>query len=285
MERVSAPGFAVSEILAKGRESAARLHAMLDQQQLPEISTMPHELQDLVEQILHCCDRALAALSGSMGKKRKPERGGPADLPSTTRSKRLRVSGGERGIRVEKKWTMEDGFAWRKYGQKNIHGSKHPRLYFRCSYNDDNGCRARRQVQQSEADPSVYIITYFDEHSCCMGTSLVGNDEKVEKFVINFGSAGIMDGELNGSPSSTCDDDGLVVCEKPDLCNSPEELQAAMDHEAAELLEQSTPVLEELGMSSPWWQPLAGGCLEWEVGHCENLFYIGESIDIDSLLQ
>lgn len=90
MERVSAPGFAASEILAKGRESAARLHAMLDQQQLPEISTMPHELQDLVEQILHCCDRALAALNGSMGKKRKPERGGPADLPSTTRSKRLR---------------------------------------------------------------------------------------------------------------------------------------------------------------------------------------------------
>lgn len=158
------------------------------------------------------------------------------------------------------------------------------RLYFRCSYNDDNGCRARRQVQQSEADPSVYIITYFDEHTCCMGTSLMGNDEKVEKFVINFGSAGVMDGELNGSPSSTCDDDGLVVCEKPDLCNSPEELQAAMDHEAAELLEQSTPVLEELGMSSPWWQPL-GGCLEWEVGQCENLFYIGESIDIDSLLQ
>jgi hypothetical protein len=25
------------------------------------------------------------------------------------------VSGGERGVRVEKKWAMEDGYIWRKY--------------------------------------------------------------------------------------------------------------------------------------------------------------------------
>ncbi|CAL4986694.1 unnamed protein product [Urochloa decumbens] len=260
---MSAPGFAALEILAKGRESAEALHSMLHQQQLPEVSTMPHELWALVEQILHCCDRALAALSGGTGggacKKRNPEHGSPVDLPCTTRSKRLRVRGGERGIQVQKKWTMEDGFAWRKYGQKNIHGSKQPRLYFHCSYKDDSGCMGRRQVQQSEADSSVYVITYFGEHTCGQ----------------------------NSSRWSSCDDDGLVVNrETPDLCNSPEdeELQEGTVNVAAELLEQSTPVLELMSMSSPWLEHL-GRCQEWEVGYSKSLFNIDEFIDIDSLLQ
>jgi len=38
-----------------------------------------------------------------------------------------RMSRGERGIRVEKRGTVEDGFIWRKYGQKDIHGSNYPR--------------------------------------------------------------------------------------------------------------------------------------------------------------
>ncbi|CAL4991645.1 unnamed protein product [Urochloa decumbens] len=249
MERVNTSGFAASEILARGRESAESLHAMLNKQQLPEVSTMPHELRDLVEQVLHCCDRALAALGGGNGggacKKRKPERGDPADLPSTMRSKRLRVRGGDRGIRVQKKWTMEDGFAWRKYGQKNINGSKQPRLYFRCSYKDDSGCMARRQVQHEAVRPGRW----------------------------------------------SCDNDGLVVYrETPVFCNSPEEeeelqLQEGMIDVAGELIEQSTPVLDHLGMSSPWlWEP-QGRCQEYEAGHGESMFDIGEFIDIDSLLQ
>ncbi|XP_020693295.1 WRKY DNA-binding transcription factor 70 [Dendrobium catenatum] len=62
--------------------------------------------------------------------------------------------------------TIEDGHTWRKYGQKEIFSAKHPRSYFRCTYKYDQGCKATRQVQKSEEDPFLYVITYFGEHTC-----------------------------------------------------------------------------------------------------------------------
>ena len=97
----SAPACAASELVAKGRESAAVLQALLVGQQ-PVVGAVatPHGLRDLTEQILLCCDRALAALrsgtaegaaAGGGTRKRKPERvyGGQAAPPATS-SKRTR---------------------------------------------------------------------------------------------------------------------------------------------------------------------------------------------------
>ncbi|XP_062232584.1 transcription factor WRKY45-2-like [Phragmites australis] len=269
---------AVYELVAKGRESAAVLKALFEQQ--PEAAgEMPHGLRDLAEQILRCFNRALAALrSGTSdaaggARKRKPERGSAAAL--ATSSKRTRASGGENGTRVEKKWTMEDGFIWRKYGHKDIQDSKYPRLYFRCTYKDDHGCMARRQVQRSEADPSVYLITYFGEHTCCRG-----DDEPPAPFVINFGSS-TRDEQPSGSPWPSCEDDGLVVSKTSEVFGLPEEeeLRAGMGN-VTELIEKSTPVPEPTGPSSPGSEPF-DGCLDWVLG--ESSFDIGESINYDDL--
>ncbi|XVF81928.1 hypothetical protein PTKIN_Ptkin16aG0002000 [Pterospermum kingtungense] len=62
--------------------------------------------------------------------------------------------------------TMEDGHAWRKYGQKDILNSKHPRSYFRCTRKYDQGCRATRHVQRTEDDARMYQITYIGTHTC-----------------------------------------------------------------------------------------------------------------------
>ncbi|XP_031131487.1 probable WRKY transcription factor 65 [Ipomoea triloba] len=56
-----------------------------------------------------------------------------------------------------------DSWAWRKYGQKPIKGSPHPRGYYRCS--SSKGCPARKQVEKSRADPNVLLVTYFCEHT------------------------------------------------------------------------------------------------------------------------
>ncbi|KAI9107338.1 hypothetical protein K1719_021726 [Acacia pycnantha] len=55
--------------------------------------------------------------------------------------------------------SLEDGYAWRKYGQKEILGAKFPRSYFRCTHKYDEGCQAIKHVQRVDNE-FVYRITY-----------------------------------------------------------------------------------------------------------------------------
>ncbi|KAI3756380.1 hypothetical protein L1987_56200 [Smallanthus sonchifolius] len=60
----------------------------------------------------------------------------------------------------------DDGYSWRKYGQKDILGSKFPRSYYRCTYRYVHHCMARKQVQRTNEDPTVFEITYKGQHTC-----------------------------------------------------------------------------------------------------------------------
>ncbi|KAG8377455.1 hypothetical protein BUALT_Bualt08G0034800 [Buddleja alternifolia] len=56
-----------------------------------------------------------------------------------------------------------DDYSWRKYGQKPIKGSPHPRGYYKCS--SVRGCPARKHVERSLDDPTMLIVTYEGEHN------------------------------------------------------------------------------------------------------------------------
>ncbi|GAV76320.1 WRKY domain-containing protein [Cephalotus follicularis] len=56
-----------------------------------------------------------------------------------------------------------DLWAWRKYGQKPIKGSPYPRNYYRCS--SSKGCAARKQVEKSNTDADIFIVTYTGDHT------------------------------------------------------------------------------------------------------------------------
>ncbi|KAK8963639.1 WRKY transcription factor 55 [Platanthera guangdongensis] len=60
----------------------------------------------------------------------------------------------------------DDGYTWRKYGQKVIIGSKYPRSYYRCTHMTFYGCKAKRKVQRLDSDTNMYEIIYCGAHTC-----------------------------------------------------------------------------------------------------------------------
>ncbi|KAM7280084.1 hypothetical protein ACFE04_007218 [Oxalis oulophora] len=57
---------------------------------------------------------------------------------------------------------LDDGYRWRKYGQKAVKNNKHPRSYYRCTY---QGCNVKKQVQRLTKDDGVVVTTYEGIHS------------------------------------------------------------------------------------------------------------------------
>ncbi|XVE77528.1 hypothetical protein DITRI_Ditri13aG0070400 [Diplodiscus trichospermus] len=57
---------------------------------------------------------------------------------------------------------LEDGYRWRKYGQKAVKNSPFPRSYYRCT---STSCNVKKRVERSFSDPSVVVTTYEGQHT------------------------------------------------------------------------------------------------------------------------
>ncbi|GFP88401.1 probable WRKY transcription factor 75 [Phtheirospermum japonicum] len=57
---------------------------------------------------------------------------------------------------------LDDGYRWRKYGQKAVKNNKFPRSYYRCTH---QGCNVKKQIQRLSKDEGIVVTTYEGMHS------------------------------------------------------------------------------------------------------------------------
>ncbi|KAH7513869.1 probable WRKY transcription factor 24 [Ziziphus jujuba] len=57
---------------------------------------------------------------------------------------------------------LDDGYRWRKYGQKSVKKNNNPRSYYRCCHHT---CNVKKQIQRLSKDSSIVVTTYEGIHN------------------------------------------------------------------------------------------------------------------------
>ncbi|KAL5204424.1 hypothetical protein ABZP36_009295 [Zizania latifolia] len=146
-------------------------------------------------------------------------------IKSRRAAKRRRINNGEDNPSSWGHLTAvpyEDGYQWRKYGEKKIQGTSFTRSYFRCTYRDDKGCQATKQIQQKDnSDPPMFQVTYTKEHTCnfCTTTRIVV-DSNNPAAVHNLAAA-------NTAPDARPDNDDAAVWSNKVIKQEPQADQLA----------------------------------------------------------
>ncbi|CAL5339915.1 hypothetical protein CsSME_00023750 [Camellia sinensis var. sinensis] len=173
--------------LNQGRELTKQLKNHLDP------SASPESREFLIQKILSCYERSISmlnwgALVGELHKVDGTSETPQSQLaghgsPMTDASDKDFKDQCHRDVYKKRKtlprWTqqvsvcsgtglgaLDDGYCWRKYGQKDILGANFPRAYYRCTHRNAQGCLATKQVQRSDEDSSIFEITYRGRHTC-----------------------------------------------------------------------------------------------------------------------
>uniref|UniRef100_A0A0D9VVH8 WRKY domain-containing protein n=1 Tax=Leersia perrieri TaxID=77586 RepID=A0A0D9VVH8_9ORYZ len=102
---------------------------------------------------------------------------------------------------------LDDGYRWRKYGQKVVKGNPHPRSYYKCTY---QGCDVKKHIERSSQDPKAVITTYEGKHSHDVPTARNSNHSAANAKVSSSSNlsnrrrqSSLRDGLRNASSASS----------------------------------------------------------------------------------
>ncbi|XP_071718728.1 uncharacterized protein [Rutidosis leptorrhynchoides] len=109
------------------------------------ISTSPSH-QQLHKPIKQCMKGKKTSLDGEETKTNKKKKVKEAKFAFMTRSE------------IDH---LDDGYRWRKYGQKAVKNSHFPRSYYKCT---SASCNVKKRVERCMNDPSYVVTTYEGQH-------------------------------------------------------------------------------------------------------------------------
>ncbi|MCO5592611.1 hypothetical protein L7F22_046614 [Adiantum nelumboides] len=131
----------------------------------PALPKAPYQLAgSCLQDILH--QETTSFLTTSSSNFCKEDQPTVVEEDDTTMWRRLR----KRNHQMEPRYTVQirseedavnDGYRWRKYGQKSIKNSPHPRSYYRCS---SGACGVKKQVERSRDDAELLLVSYEGIH-------------------------------------------------------------------------------------------------------------------------
>ncbi|KAG7617412.1 WRKY domain superfamily [Arabidopsis thaliana x Arabidopsis arenosa] len=81
---------------------------------------------------------------------------------------------------------LDDGYRWRKYGQKVVKGNPNPRSYYKCTA---NGCTVTKHVERASDDFKSVLTTYIGKHTHVVPAARNSSQ-------VGAGSSGTLQGSL-----------------------------------------------------------------------------------------
>uniref|UniRef100_A0A0D9WHQ7 WRKY domain-containing protein n=1 Tax=Leersia perrieri TaxID=77586 RepID=A0A0D9WHQ7_9ORYZ len=195
---------AVIQELTRGRELAALLRQQMEL--IPELDRRDDALANVrdISMSLRSSISALQSERGHCGSSSGAgaavssvsDGGGGGGRNRKTKNRRGRHDG-ELIKEILTTTPENDGFHWRKYGEKNILNTEFPKLYYRCGYSDERKCRAKKYVQQeNKKHPPEFKVTLINEHAC---NTLIPNQPSSSSTsqVLDFTKASIISSPMN----------------------------------------------------------------------------------------